>query len=250
MLQWDHPPSSKFTPAILTTSLVASLSTLYYLRSILVLAAVTMSKEVLALAATRDNTEQGTGTSKVPWPVKSASNFQASAGSMKNLHDLHRLPNVRGDLHAETTTAKRKVDEDSNFLAVAGSTKDSPDLFSPVKNVLTDLLFETTEAKGKVDEDPNFPATAGSPKDPPIPNLTDLIKILLDECWPVPNVSIHLHIETTKANRKVPKKEAAEVVMIEQNVTLNLAINNVKTSPSSKTIRGRPLGAQCPRRRS
>ena len=83
---------------------------------------------------------------------------------MKNLHDLHRLPNVRGDLHAETTTAKRKVDEDSNFLAVAGSTKDSPDLFSPVKNVLTDLLFETTEAKGKVDEDPNFPATAGSPK--------------------------------------------------------------------------------------
>ena len=164
MLQWDHPPSSKFIPAILTTSLMTVLSTSYYLWPMLVFTAVTMSKEVLALAATRDNTEQGTGTSKVPWPVKSASNFQASAGSMKNLHDLHRLPNVRGDLHAETTTAKRKVDEDSNFLAVAGSTKDSPDLFSPVKNVLTDLLFETTEAKGKVDEDPNFPATAGSPK--------------------------------------------------------------------------------------
>ena len=209
MLQWDHPPSSKFIPAILTTSLMTVLSTSYYLWPMLVFTAVTMSKEVLALAATRDNTEQGTGTSKVPWPVKSASNFQASAGSMKNLHDLHRLPNVRGDLHAETTTAKRKVDEDSNFLAVAGSTKDSPDLFSPVKNVLTDLLFETTEAKGKVDEDPNFPATAGSPKDPPIPNLTDLIKILLDVCWPVPNVSIHLHIETTKANRKVDENSKA-----------------------------------------
>ena len=71
----------------------------------LVLAAVTMSKEVLALAATRDNTEEGIGTSKVPWPacrksaepsfettgkvaedsVKLASNFPANAGSMKNL---------------------------------------------------------------------------------------------------------------------------------------------------------------------
>ena len=146
MLQWDHPPSSKFIPAILTTSLMTVLSTSYYLWPMLVFTAVTMSKEVLALAATRDNTEQGTGTSKVPWPVKSASNFQASAGSMKYLHDLYwQVPNVIGDLHAKTTRAKRKVDDNSNFLAIEGSTKDPPDLHWPVSNVLADLSFETTE---------------------------------------------------------------------------------------------------------
>ena len=166
MLQWDHPPSSKFIPAILTTSLMTVLSTSYYLWPMLVFTAVTMSKEVLALAATRDNTEQGTGTSKVPWPVKSASNFQASAGSMKNLHDLHRLPNVRGDLHAETTTAKRKVDEDSNFLAVAGSTKDSPDLFSPVKNVLTDLCLRLQKQKERLMRTQTFQLQQAHPKIP------------------------------------------------------------------------------------
>ena len=145
MLQWDHPPSSKFTPAILTTSLVASLSTPYYLQPMLVLAAVTMSKEVLALAATRDNTDEGIGTSKVPWPAckmsaelsvettgkvaedfaKSASNFPATAGSMKNLLDLYwPVPSVTGDLHVKTTRAKRKVDDKSNFLATAGSFTD------------------------------------------------------------------------------------------------------------------------------
>jgi hypothetical protein len=87
----------------------------------LVLTTVTMSKEVLALAATRDSTEEGTGTFKVPGlacrksaettfettekvaedSVKSASNFLTTAGSMKNLHDPYwQVSNVIGDLQS------------------------------------------------------------------------------------------------------------------------------------------------------
>ena len=107
------------------------------------------------------------------------------------------------DLPVETTGAKGKVDNDTNFPATTGSakdlcilhpqgdeTEDPAAMTIPKESVLAqvstrdntdgdtgkavrndwhnqmDRYVETTGAKGKVDEDSNFPATAGSSNDP------------------------------------------------------------------------------------
>ena len=99
--------------------------------------------------------------------MKSASNFPATAGSMKNLLDLYwPVPSVTGDLHVKTTRAKRKVDENSNFLAIEGSTKDHPDLHWPVSNVFADLCLRLQKQKERLMRTQTFQLLQAHPKIP------------------------------------------------------------------------------------